>query len=367
MKTMTLQFRDPARFHSEAVAMTVTGAMAGLAAHVAGLAWPSLAPLASPVPLLAVAVAVVLAATAAPRRWRPGTLVGLAGCTAVAAIALGWAAVWPGALVFAGAFAVFLSRDARGPRLAAVVAGAAASVLAAWFVLARFSTADALAQLPGWLVAGVAGAGFGTVCAVAAFFCRLEIHRDRVALARARIPAEAGGELGALLDRAVAVWRRVEDSVDRDHPGREATETAVLRLLVAAAGWHALNAQAHGDESARAEILAARLEDLDGRIAAASDATTAAAYTHARAAIADQLRHVRDIATRHERVIARAHGYVAGLESLRLAMLAHDTANASRAAGELEPLWADIEHLGEHLDLSGQAMAEIDAPAMATA
>jgi len=83
-------------------------------------------------------------------------------------------------------------------------------------------------------------------------------------------------------------------------------------------------------------------------------------YQQAHAALAEQLRYLREIGTARERVVARMHHYLAAMERLRMAVLNHRSADASRLSTEVQPILDDLKDLGREIDCSSEAMGEVE-------
>jgi hypothetical protein len=321
--TTALRFRDHEGFHKAALAMTTAGAAAGLLGHYV-LAWP-----ASPWALLLLAAAVLA-----------GFALALRGHRSDAGLRMGAAG--------------------NGVLLALVVAGFA--LLLARHAFLSVATAHELAAWPAWLVAMTAGAAFSLVSVLALVPRHVELVHDQVAEAYADVQGKISGEVAELSQRAHDLWVKVQGRLDEGDTNREALETAVLRVLDVARRWRHVEADRPQNLAAS---LVERMETLEQRIAQTEDEFARTQYEQARAALAEQLRYLKDIGRSRERVVARMHNYVAAMEQLRLAAVNLESTHASQSAQEIHPLVADLEELGKDMDLSAAALA--DAGTVATA
>lgn len=341
--------------------MAIAGGLAGLAAHVAGLAWPAFGPLDGPWGLATLVAAAAFGAQAPDDR---GDIRGLARLGALAALA--GVGLWlvgagtSGALAFALPAALLFAwtQGLRDRRFALGIVAGALAALAARFVLVHLTHAPQLEALPPWLVAAGAGAAFAFVLLLARLPRHLDLLRDRVAEAYQRVRPALAGEVAELADRAIDVWRRVDATLDADDPVRRAIEDSVLRLYDVAGRWQAVEA-----DGARTpvEALIERMQQLDAKIDKTEDEVAREQYAEARAALAEQIRDLRDIATSRERVVARMHHYLAAMERLRFAVIKHRSADASRLSSEVQPILDDLRELGAEIDLTSQAIGEVES------
>jgi hypothetical protein len=361
--SMIWEFREHEAFHRAALHMAIAGGLAGLGAHVAGLAVPSFGPVTGAFALAAVATATSYGVLAPAERGRLAMLARLlvAGVFACAALAgLGAIDPWLGRIGFAALLAAIWARGLDRRRFVLALAGGVVALMLAAMVLQRFATAALLAPAPGWAVAWLAGTGFAGVAVLGLVPRHLHVTRDRVHEAWDACRGALSGEIQDLLGRAMGVWA----SIERHHgPGddtRRAVEAALLRLFQVAAQWQGIENGSRGD---RADELVVRLDTMDAKIAATEDAVARAQYEQARAALAEQLRYLREIGTSRDRVLARLHHYVAAIERLRFASVNNRSADASRSSSELQPLVDELESLGRDLDVSSEAWNELSATA----
>jgi hypothetical protein len=360
----SLSFRDHEDFHRAAAHMTVAAGLAGLAAHVAQLARPDFGPLAGPWGLAALAGATAFGAA------RPGerTTVRALVTVVLLALAAGLGALFEArGVAFALPLAILLARGLTGRRFVVGVAGALLATLVARFVVVKLTSAPELASLPTWLVAAGAGAAFGFTQVLALLPRHLHVVLDRVADARGRHRPRLTGEVAELADRAHALWTKVEASLDAADPARRAIEDSIIRLYEVAGRWQSV--EADGARTS-ADALVERMQQIDAKLAATDDAVAKEQYEQARAALAEQLRYLKEIGTSRERVVARMHHYLAAMERLRFAVINHRSHDASRLSTDVQPILDDLKDLGREIDFTSDALGEVErdaAPARPTA
>jgi hypothetical protein len=264
-----------------------------------------------------------------------------------------------GAAAFAVIFGALIARGEKGSRFALTLGIAAATALVARFVLTSFATSGTMADLPPWVVATIAGGAFAFVGVLGLLPRHLDLGRDRVQEAYDGVKDKLGGEMRELADRGMGVWTKVAENT----PGgaaNKAFEDSVLRLFDVAKRWQAVEA-----DGARvpADALVERMEGIQAKIERTSDSIAKAQYQRAHDALGEQLRYVKEIGTSRERVIARMHAYVAGMERLRFALINHRSADASRVSTEVQPILEDLDALGKEIDCASEAMGEIEKDA----
>lgn len=302
-------FLDHARFHRTALHMTVTGAMAGLTAHVVSLLEPRVGSLGAPLPLALVATAAVYGAAPPETRARARDLavVVLGGAFAAAALsavrrgdmALAW-----GVALFAGVLGVLVARGSgTGRRFWSAAAAGAAAIVTGRFVLGSFA---GLSWGPAWLVAAGAGASFGAVALLGTLSRHLAIRKvvasepDTAALlARARAIAVGEPRIAVILDQL-------------DDLGRQAAAAPV-----------------------RAE-LEARHTQLEARLASTTDDLARGEYTRALEAVAAQLADVDSIDRGRERLVARLHRELEEASRTKLAAASAEVDATSQALLETD-------------------------------
>jgi hypothetical protein len=253
---------------------------------------------------------------------------------------------WVGVAILAVATALAMHLDAPLRRMAtgAVIGGAV--LMAAAVVGLRIAGAEETAALPGWLVSAI-GAAATSFVAVAALVPRhVVIERDPVAAAVAALPAGIDGEIRELVGRGRGVWTEVAPRLGSDGDSRALIRDGVLRLVEVARRSAGLPL----DTAAAAAGIARRRAELDARVAAAGDEVAAGHYRQALASLDEQERDLAAIRTGRERMVARMHDYLAGLERFRLAVVRHEAASASQLAAEARPLLGEVAELAADLD-----------------
>ena len=347
---MHIRFDDHAAFHRAAAGMALGSFAAGVALHfITGAS--DLAPLLGG-----------LTGVAAGAAWgygRTGWRLAAAGLAAIplAAMALAWPALAISASVASLGLAAGGGRPgarARSSAAVALAAGAAIGVLllAMWCSL-RVDTARQMQGLAGWWTDGAAAAAMGIVAVIAVLPRHVALVTDPVRAALRGLPAALDPEVQKLCARAVELWSGARERLAEDDPGRELVRDGVLKTLevaIKSAGVKAL------DEGGGVE-LAARMADLDQRIAAATDAEVRTQYTAARAALEDQRRYREHIANGRERLVARMHNHIAALEKFQLAATG---LVAARAAAEGATAVAQLAELSSDVAASGEALAELE-------
>ena len=146
-------------------------------------------------------------------------------------------------------------------------------------------------------------------------------------------------------------------TLEPDAPARKTIEDSVLRLFEVGRRWAAVEA-----EGARtsAELLAERMAAMTAKMEKTEDPVAKAQYAHAHEALAEQARYLKEIGASRDRVVARMHHYLAAMERLRFAVINHRSADASRLATEVQPILDDLVDLGKEIDVSSEAMAEVE-------
>lgn len=338
---MDIRFGDHASFHRAAAGMVGGSLLGGIALHfVTGSS--DIAPLLGGLAGIAVGAA-----------WgygKPAWRVLAAGLAAVPliAMALGWPALAIAAA--AGALGAVLGgrsgvSGARG--LLAVGAAGATIALAMWCAL-RVDTAAATHAWPGWGIDGVAAAAMGMVAVVAMLPRHLRLAIDPIQAAVKRLPVGLDAEVRGLCDRSVAIWSGAKERLDDGDSGRELVRDGVLKTLEVAVK----SAEVKLDGAGETE-LAARMTELEQRIAAATDAEVKEQYTAALGALEDQRRYRERIARGRERLVARMHNHVAALERFQLAAIELPAARESTAIQQLAELSSEVA-------ASGEALVELD-------
>jgi hypothetical protein len=357
---MTLRFEDHQEFHRAALAMGVCGALAGLAVHVVDLVFPGAAAPGSPWCLALLAGAAGYGAACPPARNRPRALIALVAVVLALEVALGLArfgkSETAGGAALALAFAALLARGGRRPLVVAPAAAAAALLMR--FVYASLVAAGQDAHVPPWILAAAAGAAFGFVGVLGVVPRHLRLRRNRVAAAYAACRDLLGGEMRELAERGMGVWAKMNAEGEPESPVRDTIEDSVVRLFDVGRKW----AQVESDGARTpAGKLVERMDAIQAKLERCEDAIARGQYQQAHAALAAQVRYLRDIAIARERVIARMHHYLAAMERLRLAVINHRSADASRLSSEVQPILEDLEGLGREIDCSSEAMGQVEA------
>jgi hypothetical protein len=260
-----------------------------------------------------------------------------------------------GPLLFALLFGLAISWGERGARLAMTIAAATAAAALAFFVHRQVANATELQFLP--LVArfALAGAAFSAVSLFAVAVRHVQFSRDQVATEYGRLRDRTAGEVQELVVRAHGVWTRAGACLSEEDDNRRLLEEAVMRLFQTAGRWSEIE---RDGSQMPAAALADRMESLDRRIQAAEDAVVRKQYQQARAALAEQVRYLKDIGVSRERVLARMHNYLAAMERLHLALVNVESASASREA--LVGILSDLRELGEDIDIGAAAVGEVE-------
>lgn len=354
----TIRFRDHEEFQRAALHMGIAGVLAGLAAHVA----TQLIPGAGPTWILTA----LMAATAYGAS-RPANRTRLADLALVALVALGAGGLFAlsasigradnlGIAAVALGFGLLVGRGGR--RFAATLASAGAALLLSRYVHDNLVNAAVTAHIPMWVAAGATGGAFAFVGVLGLLPRHIDIGANRVATAYAASQGIVTGEIRELADRAVALWNKVDATLEPDAPVRKAIEDSVVRLFELARSWSAVEA-----DGARTpiDLLAQRMAAITEKMEKTQDAIAKAQYAQAHAALAEQLRYLKEIGTARERVVARMHHYLAAMERLRFAVINHRSADASRISIEVQPILDDLKDLGSEIDFSSEALGEVDA------
>jgi len=338
---MDIRFGDHASFHRAAIGMTASSALLGIALH----------PLTPFAPLLGgiFGIAVGAALGYGKPAWR------LIAAALASLPLLLMTASWPAFALSAGVLALgALLPAARGIRGAmTVMLGATITLLAMWTAL-RFDHARATAQWPTMLTDGASAAAMGIVGVIAMLPRHIGIAFDPVQGAIRALPPRLDSEVRALCDRTLAIWSDVKTKLGESDPHLTLVRDGVLKTLEVAA--KSTDAQPQG---ATDEQLGRRMEDLDARIAAATDDEVKQQYQSARAALSDQAKYRERIRQNHERLVARMHNHVAALEKFQLAAGGLASARAASAGAtaiqQLSDLSRDVAASGEALVEVGEA------------
>jgi hypothetical protein len=235
-------------------------------------------------------------------------------------------------------------------------------MVAAWVAL-RVGHAQRTASWPGWETDTVAAAAAGMTCVLALLPRHLHVAFDPVQAAVRWLPDALDAEVRGLCDRSTAIWAGTKQQLAHGDPGLALVRDGVLKALEVAGKSVEVAPSLAGEAE-----LARRIEDLDARIAAATDAEVKAQYEQARGALEDQRRYRAHIRGSRDRLIARLHHHVAALEKFQLAA---SGLAAARAATAGQAAVAQLAELSQDVAASGDALAELEleptAPAAAAA
>lgn len=347
---MEIRFRDHASFHRAAVGMTVGAALLGLVAWLTSP--PALRDLA---PLLGGAMGIGIGAAIA-YGWRPWRVIAALAAVALLSIATPtWQTLLAGSVVVGVAIAI----GERGIRAMASMFVAAAVVMLAMWAALRVSHAQRTELWPLWAKDVAAATAMGIVAVLALLPRHLGLASDPVAAAIRALPVGLDAEVRSLCGRSVAIWQATRDKLGDDDAGVALVRDGVLKALEVAAKSASIGAQP-GTSDAE---LAKRMDDLDARIAAATDDEIKDQYRSARAALSDQ-RHYRDgIRQNRERLVARLHNHVAALEKFEVAaggLAAARVVKAGNGAATAEAGTEELAELSHGVAASGEALAEVE-------
>lgn len=343
---MDIRFGDHPSFHRAAAGMVGGALAAGLALHPV----TSLAPFVGGLAGIAAGAAWAYGRAA----WRFVAL----GAAVIPLVAMtpSWLALALSAAAIALGLAIGGPRGVRGAL--GVGLAAVATLVAMWCAL-RITGARETATWPPVVATAAAAAAMGMVGIFAVLPRHLQLGFDAVSAAVRGLPPELDAEVRALCDRSVAIWRATKDQLADTDPGRRLVHDGVLKSLEVAV--RSATVQATGASDAQ---LASRIADLDERIAGATDAEVVAQYTAARVALDDQRRYREHIARGRERLVARMHNHVAALEKFQLAATGLEAARAATAGSAAIK---QLEELSQDVAASGEALAEMELGAPATA
>ncbi|CAN5896931.1 hypothetical protein BH11MYX3_BH11MYX3_13440 [soil metagenome] len=334
---MDIRFGDHASFHKAALGMVGGSLLLGLALHPL----TPLAPIAGGI--LGIAAGASLAHGKA--KWRMAA----AGAAVIPLLAL--APSWPLLAGVASMLALGLSIGGpRGIRGALGVGLAAATVLVAMWCALRIDGANQTAGWPLWVKHATSAAAMGMVGILAMLPRHLVLALDPVQAALKKLSGTLDPEVQSLCDRSVAIWNSTKDRLADSDPGKQLVQDGVMKTLEVAAKSADVKLTGANDTE-----LLARMEELDKRIAAATDAEVKTQYTSARAALDDQRRYRAQIRQGRERVVARMHNHVAALEKFQLAATGLEASRVAASGANKQ-----LEELSQDVAASGEALAEIE-------
>lgn len=245
--------------------------------------------------------------------------------------------------------AMFGLRGARG--LFAMLIGAAVTLLGMWASL-RVMGAHETHSWPAWARDTVASGAMGMIGVIAMLPRHLRMSLDPVSAAVRRLPTDLDSEVRELCNRSLAIWSAAKDKLADSDPGRALVRDGVMKTLEVATKSAEVNLTGASDQE-----LTKRMDDLDARIANATDAEVKSQYQSARAALDDQRRYRDHIKQNRERLIARMHNHVAALEKFQLAAGGLAAARAATAGAQVVK---QLEELSADVAASGEALAELE-------
>ncbi len=274
---------------------------------------------------------------------------------------------WFGVGVWGMGIGVLASRDLRDQRRFTVpLALGLTTVLATWVQQTYMLRLLSVDVLPSFVAAPIEGALFAFLVGIGLVARQVTFEHDRVAQEFSRVKGTLSGEMLTLAERARSTYRRImevlRDRKDRGTPPAptllKAVDSLVFRIFELGGTWQEVENEANRTS---AEDLGDRLSELEGKIAASTDAVARRQYEMARDAIVAQLGYLRDISRSRERVIARVYNYLAALDRLLLGVLNHRGADAAKFDATLAPMIDEIATIGQELDFVTEAMREVDA------
>jgi hypothetical protein len=334
---MDIRFGDHPSFHRAAAGMVGGSLLFGLALHPV----TPLAPIAGGI--------FGIAAGAAYAHRKASWRFAAAGAAIVPLFAM--APSWPMLAVVASTLALGLAIGGpRGVRGALGVALSAVTGLVAMWCAIRITGARQTAGWPSWATDGAGAAAMGMVGVLAMLPRHLEVSLDPVRAALRTLPANLDPEVKNLCDRAVAIWTAAKDRLADSDPGKNLVRDGVLKTIEVAGKSAAVKLDSASDTE-----LASRMEDLEKRIAAATDAEVKTQYQSARAALDDQRRYRDHIRQNRERLVARVHNHVAALEKFQLAATGLEATRVSTVG-----MSRQLDDLSSDVAASGEALAEIE-------
>lgn len=253
------------------------------------------------------------------------------------------------AAVMGIAVAAFGLRGMRGA--ITVLLGATVTLLGMWSAH-RVGFAKQTMTWSPWLRDVAASGAMGMIGVFAVLPRHLRVSLDPVTAALRRLPTKLDSEVRELCNRSMAIWTNAKEKLDDGDPGKNLVREGVLKTLEVAGK----SAELQSDGANETELVK-RMEDLDKRIAAATDNEVKTQYQSARTAVEDQRRYRDSIKQNRERMIARMHNHVAALEKFQLAA---GGLAAARAATASSTAVQQLEELSADVAASGEALAELE-------
>jgi hypothetical protein len=343
---MEIRFRDHASFHRAAVGVTVGSALVGLAVHPfvstdAARTFGGMAPIVGGVLGLGIGAAFAYGKGV----WR----IALAMLAVLAIAVPTWQTLLLSSVLLGAGLAIGQTRVRAALTL---MVGAAVGMLAMWTAL-RVTHAQRTATWPGWSADMAAASAMGIVGVLAMLPRHLTFVTDPIRAAMRGLPLDMDSEVRSLCGRSVAIWQTTRDKLGDNDPGLALVRDGVLKALEVATKSSDIKASAATTD----EELGRRMEDLDKRIAAATDDEVKVQYQSARAALSDQRRYRDGIRQNRERLVARLHNHVAALEKFQLAAGGLAAVRAAQTGAAAADELADLSH---GVAASGEALAEIE-------
>lgn len=327
---MDIRFGEHASFHRAAIGMTAGSAILGIALH-------PVTPLA---PLLGGIFGI--AGGAAFGYGKPWLRLIAAALACLPLFLL--APSWPALALCAATLALGTTISSSGLKGGmSVMFGATVMLLAMWTAL-RFDHANVAIHWPAMVTGGVASAAMGIVGVVAMLPRHLGVAFDPVAGAVKQLPPSLDSEVRALCTRTVAIWNDIQHKLGETDSGKDLVREAVLKTLEVATKSSEAQPPLVSDEE-----LGRRMEDLDARIAAATDDEVRTQYQAARVGLSDQRKYRDRIRQNRERLVARMHNHLAALEKFQLVVGHHGSVSASQ----------QLQELSQDVAASGEALVEV--------
>ncbi|MBA3465580.1 MAG: hypothetical protein H0T46_36955 [Deltaproteobacteria bacterium] len=340
---MDIRFGDHSSFHKAAVGMVGGSLLLGLALHPV----TPMAPLAGGI--------LGIAAGAAFAHGKAAWRIAAAGAAVIPLMVM--TPSWPLLAGVASVLALGLSIGGpRGVKGALGVGLAAVTALVAMWCALRIDGAKQTSSWPLVVKTMASAAAMGMVGVLAMLPRHLKLALDPIQAALKKVSGTLDPEVQNLCDRSVAIWNSTKDRLADSDPGKNLVRDGVLKTIEVAAKSAEVKLTGANDAE-----LAARMEELDKRIAAATDAEVKTQYTAARAALDDQRRYRAQIRQGRERVVARMHNHVAALEKFQLAATGLE---ASRVAAS--GVGKQLDELSQEVAASGEALAEMELGVSAT-
>jgi hypothetical protein len=346
---MDIRFGDHPSFHRAAAGMVGASAALGLGLHAIVRSTGALATHAPMAPVIAGLLGIAIGTSFAygKPKWRIGAAA--VACVPLVATTPSWPILAAIAALMALPIGAYGLRGMRGAL--AMMLGAAVTLVAMWAAL-RIGFAKQTMAWSGFTRDVVSASAMGMIGVLAMLPRHLRVALDPVQAAARRLPTDLDSEVRELCNRSLSIWSNAKDKLSDTDPGKQLVREGVLKTLEVAAKSSDVRAAGASEQE-----LTKRMEDLDQRIAAASDAEVKAQYQSARTALDDQRRYRDHIKQNRERLVARMYNHVTTLEKFQLAA---SGLVAARAASEGATAVKQLEELSNDVAASGEALAEIE-------